>query len=228
MAFYCPHCDAGLEADSGYLGRSVVCPSCHKDFTLYDTHTQKPRKDITVKYSEPRQYWLKFLIVSRKCFFPIWEMVSIPRLWLCEVFGGASRTAEGRRAAKERTKASRLEKDQELVLMHAEQKRFNKAVIQKHRDDRQLIQDEINKGVRMPQSGFVCSSCGHIINPTAHTKGSCLIEGILWLFFLIPGLIYSIWRITSREDVCPACKGKPIPINSPQGQELWTRFHKKG
>ena len=46
-------------------------------------------------------------------------------------------------------------------------------------------------------------------------------ELLLWLFFLIPGLIYSIWRIASRYAGCPVCKAKNcIPIETPAGQSI--------
>jgi hypothetical protein len=47
-------------------------------------------------------------------------------------------------------------------------------------------------------------------------KGSILTELFLWLFFLIPGLIYSIWRHSSVVDGCSKC-GSPavIPLDSP-------------
>ena len=50
---------------------------------------------------------------------------------------------------------------------------------------------------------------------------SILIEIILWLCFLVPGLIYSAWRISKRHDVCPSCGGADlVPLGSPRGKEL--------
>jgi hypothetical protein len=37
------------------------------------------------------------------------------------------------------------------------------------------------------------------------TKGSFAIELILWFFLILPGLIYSIWRLSSRRWACPQC-----------------------
>jgi len=70
-------------------------------------------------------------------------------------------------------------------------------------------------------STFICSNCGHIGRPKTKTKGSIFIEIILWLFIIIPGLIYSIWRLTTRYKACPKC-GTPnmIPSDTPKGQEL--------
>ena len=68
---------------------------------------------------------------------------------------------------------------------------------------------------------FVCTTCGYIGFPNKVTKGSFLIELVLWLAFLIPGIIYSIWRLSSRYDACPKCKNASmIPVDSPMGQKL--------
>jgi hypothetical protein len=61
-----------------------------------------------------------------------------------------------------------------------------------------------------------CRNCGVTASPTMHMPGSFALELLLWLCFLLPGLVYSIWRITSVREVCPDC-GAPnmIPLNSP-------------
>ena len=68
---------------------------------------------------------------------------------------------------------------------------------------------------------LVCTTCGHVGKATSITKGSFLIEVVLWLCFLIPGLIYSIWRVTTRTKGCAKC-GSPsvIPVDSPVGRKL--------
>lgn len=68
----------------------------------------------------------------------------------------------------------------------------------------------------MAKSSMFCPNCGTIGAPKTITKGSILIEIVLWLAFLLPGLIYSIWRLSSRYQACPACKApNMIPANSP-------------
>lgn len=70
-------------------------------------------------------------------------------------------------------------------------------------------------------SEIVCTSCGYVGEPRAITKGSIWIEVVLWLCFLIPGLIYSIWRLSSRHDGCPSCGHTTlIPIDSPMAQKF--------
>ena len=45
--------------------------------------------------------------------------------------------------------------------------------------------------------------------------------GIGYIDFLVPGLIYSIWRLSARKDACPACHGVHlVPADSPAGAQL--------
>lgn len=68
---------------------------------------------------------------------------------------------------------------------------------------------------------LICTACGARAGTRSATRGSILIEILLWLALLIPGLIYSLWRLTTRRQVCRAC-GSPdlIPIASPRGRQL--------
>jgi predicted RNA-binding Zn-ribbon protein involved in translation (DUF1610 family) len=68
---------------------------------------------------------------------------------------------------------------------------------------------------------IVCTSCGYIGQPKTITKGSIFIEIILWLCFLIPGLVYSVWRLSSRYQGCPSCgQTTIIPQASPMAQKF--------
>lgn len=70
---------------------------------------------------------------------------------------------------------------------------------------------------------LICSQCGHIGSSQKAIKGNFAIEIVLWLFFIIPGLIYSIWRSSSRYKVCVKCGSSSlIPLDSPVGQKLIT------
>jgi len=72
---------------------------------------------------------------------------------------------------------------------------------------------------------FICANCGYIGRPKKYTRGSFVIEVFLWLLFLLPGIIYSIWRLTTKVKVCPKCKApNMIPENTPKGRELMARF----
>ena len=57
-----------------------------------------------------------------------------------------------------------------------------------------------------------CTSC-HNQTSKPQTKGSGWIEFILWICYIIPGVIYSIWR-RSGASTCPFCKNNTL-IPSP-------------
>lgn len=68
---------------------------------------------------------------------------------------------------------------------------------------------------------LICSACGHVGTFKTATKGNLLIEIILWLSFLIPGIIYSIWRRSGLKRVCTVCKSENvIPVDTPVGKKL--------
>jgi len=61
-----------------------------------------------------------------------------------------------------------------------------------------------------------CPRCGTTGIPKSFTKGSFGMELLLWLCFILPGLLYSVWRLSSRYKGCPACKAPGmIPADSP-------------
>ena len=67
---------------------------------------------------------------------------------------------------------------------------------------------------------ILCTRCGYVGNPLRITKGSFVMELCLWLIFLLPGLIYSIWRFSSKEDICPNCHNPDIiSASSPVAQK---------
>src|SRR5690606_29737256 len=66
-------------------------------------------------------------------------------------------------------------------------------------------------------AAMYCSSCGAEGATRTATKGSIWLEIVLWLCFIVPGLIYSIWRITTRHQVCASCGALTLmPPNSPK------------
>lgn len=73
----------------------------------------------------------------------------------------------------------------------------------------------------------VCTQCGDTNGGTVVTRGNIGIEIIFWLTFLVPGIIYSIWRLSSRYIACPTCGSNTlIPIESPRGRELMDVYHR--
>lgn len=70
---------------------------------------------------------------------------------------------------------------------------------------------------------MICVNCHYQGKPKKIVKGSILTEIILWCFFIVPGLIYSLWRSTSaaRVKVCPSCGSENmIPLDSPRAKQI--------
>lgn len=61
-----------------------------------------------------------------------------------------------------------------------------------------------------------CMVCGVEAPTKSSTRGSMMIELVLWLCFIVPGLVYSLWRLSSRRQVCSSCGAETlIQVNSP-------------
>jgi hypothetical protein len=78
--------------------------------------------------------------------------------------------------------------------------------------------------LRAHRGDCVCERCWFIGPVKARVRGSFLIELVLWLCFLVPGIIYTLWRVTSRRDKrCPSCGSESlIPVDSRRGAQLVT------
>ncbi len=73
----------------------------------------------------------------------------------------------------------------------------------------------------MAKQEYVCTTCWFVWNSKRIIKGSFWIELILWIIFFVPGIIYSIWRLTTRYSGCQKCKSSLIvPADTPKGQKL--------
>lgn len=80
------------------------------------------------------------------------------------------------------------------------------------------------------KSAFICPQCGSQGTPVTVTPGSILIELVLWLAFLIPGLVYSLWRLSARtRNTCPQCHTPGmIPSDTPVAKEIQRHFRGAG
>lgn len=68
---------------------------------------------------------------------------------------------------------------------------------------------------------MVCTQCESVGKPKRRTKGSFIIEIFLWLMFIVPGILYSLWRLTTKENVCRTCGAASlVPVQSPAGQRI--------
>jgi DNA-directed RNA polymerase subunit RPC12/RpoP len=67
-----------------------------------------------------------------------------------------------------------------------------------------------------------CTLCGHKTTDPK-MKGNGWIEIILWLCYIVPGLIYSIWRRSGTQNICPICDKDtliPMPLTNPEDEEI--------
>lgn len=77
----------------------------------------------------------------------------------------------------------------------------------------------------MSNKNMICSSCGSRGQAKNAVKGSLLVELVMWLCFLLPGLIYSIWRLSSKQKVCRTCGASTlVPLDTPVGKDLAERY----
>lgn len=75
----------------------------------------------------------------------------------------------------------------------------------------------------------VCTVCLTVGEPRRVTRGSFLIEVVLWLMLLVPGLVYSLWRLSTRHDACRECGSSAIvPVASKRGQMLLREARRDG
>ena len=64
---------------------------------------------------------------------------------------------------------------------------------------------------------IVCKSCGYEGESRTIIKGSLIAEVLLWLCFVLPGLLYRIWRESTRHKVCPRCDQTMVPPAGAKG-----------
>jgi len=68
---------------------------------------------------------------------------------------------------------------------------------------------------------MLCTQCGTIRPPRGVTPGSGWITFVLLWCFVVPALIYWIWRHTSTYLVCAQCGSKSvIPPRTPVAQDM--------
>lgn len=68
---------------------------------------------------------------------------------------------------------------------------------------------------------MLCTQCGSITSPRRVVPGSVWITLILLVCFVVPGLIYIIWRHTSTYSACFNCGSRNLmPTNTPFAQEI--------
>lgn len=58
-----------------------------------------------------------------------------------------------------------------------------------------------------------CTRCGHRGQPFRYARGARDFEIILWVLGILPGVVYSLWRRSTRFEGCPKCRSNGmIPL----------------
>ena len=71
------------------------------------------------------------------------------------------------------------------------------------------------------KSKKICTRCGSIGKPKTVTSGSFLIEIVLWCFMILPGILYTLWRLTTRRKACRSCGASDlVSVDSPIGRRI--------
>lgn len=64
---------------------------------------------------------------------------------------------------------------------------------------------EDEKELKLKKNWIKCPNCGYEGEGERYRPGSFWIEVILWLLAIVPGVIYSLWRLCSLRIRCPKC-----------------------
>lgn len=73
-----------------------------------------------------------------------------------------------------------------------------------------IIEEELKQTVPIRRGEVYCNDCKLIDFPKRIVPGHFLIEVILWWCFLVPGLIYTVWRCASTYKGCKNCRSRHI------------------
>lgn len=72
----------------------------------------------------------------------------------------------------------------------------------------------------MKKTNIECPNCKYEGEGKYITKGSFAVEVVLWLLFLLPGIVYSVWRLSSRICTCPRCRFENVIIDENKTKTL--------
>ena len=68
---------------------------------------------------------------------------------------------------------------------------------------------------------MICTNCGFQGKPKTKVKGSGVVEIFLWICLILPGILYTLWRSTSRYKACPKCaQPTMIPVDTPGAKKM--------
>jgi hypothetical protein len=76
---------------------------------------------------------------------------------------------------------------------------------------------------------MICKNCGTVHSGEHVLPGNGWIELVLWLAYIVPGLIYSIWRRSRQRPTCAACGSRDlVDAETPVGRRLAAEHYPQG
>jgi len=74
------------------------------------------------------------------------------------------------------------------------------------------------QGIR---ASSICKQCGTAQYGEHVLPGSGWIEFVLYVVYIVPGIIYSIWRRSKKRPTCRACGSRDVvSLSTPVGSQL--------
>jgi ribosomal protein L40E len=68
---------------------------------------------------------------------------------------------------------------------------------------------------------MVCRRCESVGHPDTELPGNTAFGCALLFFFIVPGILYAIWRRTNEKKVCRSCGSEDlVPTHSPAGERI--------
>ena len=68
---------------------------------------------------------------------------------------------------------------------------------------------------------WACEHCGTVGTAKTTVRGSVVLELCLYFLAILPGLLYSIWRSSTRRRVCARCGSAAlVPADTPRGRQI--------
>jgi hypothetical protein len=209
----CQHCDGHIEFDASDFTkdetRTVECPHCHLETVIFvpKEKAAKPMIDLVHFFKKRKRLILALATIFLICVIVIWlsslssgeASFLILALAVLGVIWAFLKSSYARGTVDQLDSAPSVAKQ---------------------------MSDSALASPPQAASGFICESCGTLATPTTITKGSLGLEFLLWCFCLLPGMIYSAWRLSSRCRGCPSCGGKMLKVDSPRGKLLFQQLHK--
>lgn len=98
-------------------------------------------------------------------------------------------------------------------------------------DEAQRDRDHIRRGTS-PSSArsttrlfsgpaLFCVRCEQVAAPRHVKRGSFLVEFACYFIFFLPGILYGLWRTSSRHAECSCCGSEDvIPTDSPRARRM--------